>query len=43
VPLRTGAGMQYEIAFSFDDAVGLHLPAAGVLVPKTSGTENGAA
>jgi CheY-like chemotaxis protein len=34
VPLRTGAGTQYEIAFSFDDSVGLHLPAAGALVPK---------
>src|SRR5262245_4686039 len=32
VPLRTGAGIQYEIAFSFDDSVGLHLP-ADALVP----------
>jgi CheY-like chemotaxis protein len=40
VPLRTGAGTQYEIAFSFDDSVGLHLPAAGALVPKPSGTKN---
>ena len=43
VPLRTGAGTQYEIAFSFDDSVGLHLPAAGALVPKAPSTENGGA
>lgn len=36
VPLRTGAGIQYEIAFSFDDSVGLHLPAADALVPSSS-------
>jgi hypothetical protein len=35
VPLRTGAGIQYEIAFSFDDTVGLHLPAADALVPPS--------
>ena len=40
VPLKTGAGTQYDIAFSFDDSVGLHLPVAGSLVPKPSGTEN---
>jgi PilZ domain len=40
VPLRTGAGTQYEIAFSFDDSVGLHLPAAAALVPKPSLTKN---
>jgi len=44
VPLRTGAATQYEIAFSFDDSVGLHLPAAAAaLVPKPSGAENGGA
>jgi len=43
VPLRTGAATQYEIAFSFDDSVGLHLPAASALVPKAPGTDNGGA
>jgi hypothetical protein len=38
VPLRTSARTQYEIAFSFDDSVGLHLP--GALVPALSGTDN---
>lgn len=33
VPVRTSAPMQYEVAFVFDDAVGLHLPTPGVLVP----------
>jgi hypothetical protein len=36
VPLGTGAGIQYEIAFCFDDSVGLHLPAADALVPTSS-------
>jgi PilZ domain-containing protein len=40
VPLKTGAGVQYEIAFSFDNAVGLHLPAAGSLATKSSATKN---
>jgi PilZ domain len=40
VPLRTGAGIQYDIAFSFDHSVGLHLPVASALIPKPSGTEN---
>jgi hypothetical protein len=40
VPLRTSARTQYEIAFSFDDSVGLHLPSTGALVPVLSGTEN---
>ena len=40
VPLRTSARMQYEVAFSFDDSVGLHLPTAGALVPAPSGAEN---
>jgi hypothetical protein len=40
VPLRTGAGTQYEIAFSFDDSVGLHLPTDGALVPASSGADN---
>jgi hypothetical protein len=35
VPLRTGAGIQYEIAFAFDDSVGLHLPATDALVPAS--------
>jgi hypothetical protein len=39
VPLRTGAGIQYDIAFSFDDSVGLHLPAAEALVPSSSRTD----
>src|SRR5262245_51400929 len=34
VPLKTGAGIQYEIAFSFDDSVGLHLP-GDALVPAS--------
>ena len=38
VPLRTSARTQYEIAFAFDDSVGLHLPAT--LVPALSGTDN---
>jgi hypothetical protein len=40
VPLRTSARMQYEVAFSFDDSVGLYLPGAGALVPAPSGAEN---
>ena len=32
VPTRTGDGPQYEIAFAFDDSVGLHLPSTA-LVP----------
>jgi len=40
VPLRTGAGIQYDIAFSFDDSVGLHLPAADALVPTSSRTHS---
>ena len=39
VPLKTGAGTHYDVAFSFDDSVGLHLPVDGALVPKPSGTE----
>jgi len=33
VRLGTSAGPQYEIAFSFDESVGLHLPGTGDLVP----------
>jgi len=33
VRLGTSAGPQYEIAFSFDESVGLHLPGTGELVP----------
>jgi CheY-like chemotaxis protein len=40
VPLRTSAGMQYEIAFSFDHSVGLYLPAADALTSAPSGTNN---
>lgn len=34
VPLKTDAKTQYEVAFSFDDSVRLHLPAAAALVPR---------
>jgi len=40
VPVRTGAGTQYEIAFSFDDSVGLHLPVAGALVTNPADSKN---
>jgi len=40
VPLKAGGGLHYDVAFSFDDSVGLHLPVDGALVPKPSGTEN---
>ena len=33
VPAKTGDRAHYEIAFSFDDSVGLHLPSATALVP----------
>jgi hypothetical protein len=36
VPVRTTALPQYEVAFSFDDEVGLHLPWSGALVPSLS-------
>ena len=36
VPLRASGQTQYEIAFSFDDEVGLHLPWSGELVPSLS-------
>ena len=36
VPVRTGAGMQYEIAFSFDDSLSLYLPAANALAASSS-------
>jgi hypothetical protein len=32
IPLTTAAHTQYEIAFSFDHSVGLHLPAVDALV-----------
>jgi len=32
VPVRAHAQTQYEVAFSFDESTGLHLPAAGGLV-----------
>ena len=32
VPSKAGARTYYEIAFSFDDSIGLHLPEAGALV-----------
>ena len=36
IPLRTGAGIQYQVAFRFDDSVGLHLPASDALVATKS-------
>jgi hypothetical protein len=39
VPLRTSAPTQYEIAFRFDESVGLHLPGAGALIPARSGSK----
>ncbi len=36
VPLRTNGQTQYQIAFSFDEEVGLHLPWSGELVPSLS-------
>lgn len=33
VPSRTSTRTQYEVAFCFDDAVGLHLPTSGALIP----------
>jgi hypothetical protein len=37
VPLKTSTRTQYEIAFAFDDAVRLHLPASDALVTASSG------
>jgi hypothetical protein len=39
VPLISGSDAQYEIAFAFDDAVGLHLPTAA-LVPTSVADED---
>ena len=36
VPVRTSTMPQYEVAFSFDEEVGLHLPWGGALVPMLS-------
>jgi hypothetical protein len=36
VPVRTNPLPQYEVAFSFDKEVGLHLPGSGELVPTLS-------
>ena len=36
VPVRTSPLPQYEVAFWFDEAVGLHLPWSGALVPTLS-------
>ena len=36
VPVRTGTVPQYDVAFSFDATVGLHLPWSGALVPSLS-------
>jgi CheY-like chemotaxis protein len=36
VPVRTSTVPQYDVAFSFDEAVGLHLPWSGELVPSLS-------
>jgi hypothetical protein len=38
VPSSTSDGTHYEIAFSFDDSAGLHLPSSEALVPAESGT-----
>ena len=35
-PMAADGSTQYEIAFSFDEAVGLHLPWSGELVPSLS-------
>jgi CheY-like chemotaxis protein len=40
IPLRTHALRQYEIVFSFNDAVGLHLPEAGALVSAHSSADH---
>lgn len=40
VPLKTSARTQYEIAFSFDHSVGLHLPSTDIPVPVVSVTAN---
>ena len=36
VPVRTRTALHYDVAFSFDEAVGLHLPWSGALVPSLS-------
>jgi CheY-like chemotaxis protein len=36
IPVRTGTVPQYDVAFSFDEAVGLHLPWSGANVPALS-------
>jgi hypothetical protein len=36
VPVRTGTVRHYDVVFSFDEAVGLHLPWSGALVPSLS-------
>jgi hypothetical protein len=36
VPVRARVETQYEVAFSFDESVGLHLPAAGALLHAAS-------
>jgi len=41
VPLKAGARLQYEIAFSFDESVGLHLPESSGLVPARPGPNDG--
>jgi hypothetical protein len=40
VPLRTGAAPHYEVAFSFDDSVGLHLPGTDALVSALADIED---
>ena len=37
VPVRARVETQYEVAFSFDESVGLHLPAAGALLHARRG------
>jgi hypothetical protein len=40
VPLRTSAPTQYEIAFHFEESVGLHLPGAALIPARSVSTED---
>ena len=39
IPVKTASRTHYEIAFTFDDAVGLHLPVVDAMVPTQSAQE----
>ncbi len=39
IPVTTNGRTHYEIAFTFDDAIGLHLPVVDALVPAQAGPE----